>query len=110
MTAKTVAGVLEAAADLLEKPGAWTRHVFARNSAGMPVSTFSDSATCFCLRGALCRVGGFMLSDEMTKIQAALGFPNAKAMADWNDYSKRTQAEVVARLRNRAAILAGAQS
>lgn len=96
---KSPAEVLEAAADLLEKPGAWTQGSFARTASGASESPFSPAASCFCLRGALCRVSNRRLHDLLEVETKALGFPTAAAMARWNDHPSRTQAEVVAALR-----------
>lgn len=99
----TVSEVLNAAADLLEKPGAWTQGSFARTASGKSESPFSPAASCFCLRGALCLVTRRPLFAAMDAERKALGFSTDAAMAHWNDKADRTQAEVVARLREAAA-------
>jgi len=86
------AEVLGAAADLLEKPGAWTQWGYASDGRGNPVHYTDASAICFCVRGAVRRVAeesgtDFSLED--------FGVPKPS----WNDAPERTQVEVVAALR-----------
>lgn len=108
-TPLTVADVLERAADLIEPEGAWTQGVWARTTTGRACGPFEDGAACFCMRGALNRVSGRSLVHDMADIRAVLGFPTSASMARWNDRENRTQAEVVAKLRE-AATLARSQT
>lgn len=92
MTApQTVADVLDAAADLLEKPGAWTQ--------GEWWSCNDDDEQCFCVRGAIRWCGVGINSEMDQKIAEAMGFRAPHLLARWNDEKGRTQSEVVAALR-----------
>lgn len=93
---KTVSEILDAAADLIEPEGAWTQGYF-----GM-----WDGSTCFCAVGAIGRAAGFRRIDEAenwVEANAAdlLGM-GWFGLEDWNDRPDRTQAEVVAKLREAA--------
>jgi hypothetical protein len=99
-SAKTVADILTAAADLIAKPGAWTQGTFARTENGKNTGWKEDDAECFCVAGAILRVGGaghlnraWNVFDDWTRSK---GF---RHLAGWNDDPKRTQEEVVAALR-----------
>jgi len=104
-----IATALIKAADLLARPNAWTRSVFARDAEGKPLSFGHSSLACqWCVLGALesvtfnyplirngaCKVLGGVLGIE----------PFQDDIADWNDNS--TQTEVVAKLREAAALAA----
>lgn len=94
--------VLEAAADLLEKPGAWTTGVFARDAAGHQVGLRDDRATCFCLAGAIEKAaqnGTFAFREAFDIMDAMARRAGFRHVAAWNDAPGRTQAEVVATLR-----------
>ena len=104
VSALTIAEVLDRAADLIEPEGAWTQGVWARNDAGIPTSIYGRDAICFCMRGALVRTANAPLTSDLPGVQGALGFKTASAMARWNDRENRTQAEVVAKLREAAAL------
>ncbi|KQM88625.1 hypothetical protein ASE67_02475 [Sphingomonas sp. Leaf23] len=100
-----VSQVLSEAADLLEKPGAWTQKAFARNGRGQSTGPLaaSDTPVCWCVMGATCVAG-----EEGDEGQAAddflrefLGVPDLGA---WNDDPARTQPEVVDALRRAAAL------
>lgn len=97
---KTVADILTAAADLIERPGGWTQGVFARDANGCNAGWRQENAECFCVSGALSRVGGhpeFNLAwQAFNSWTMRRGFPH---LAKWNDAPERTQAEVVAALR-----------
>lgn len=101
---------LLAAADLLERPGAWTQNVFARNSGGENVGVRHDSAACWCAMGAIRRIGGGAQTpatrDAVSALETMLsdGARNVSSDDDvwipkWNDAEGRTQAEVVAMFR-----------
>lgn len=106
MSALTVAEVLDGAADLLTPEGAWTQGRMARRQTGHTAwSLFDDSAVCFCAIGAMIRVSGSYEPDLKEEAFAeALGFASASRLASWNDDPGRTQAEVVAKLREAAAL------
>ena len=106
-----IAEVLRAAADLVEKPGAWTQRVFARDATRRPVTARDRSAVCWCASGAVRHV-----TADWDKAGAAHEFlfqalpkwwRNRQNLTGWNDSRHRTQAEVVSALR-RAADLAEA--
>lgn len=103
-SATTVADILTAAADLIEKPGAWTQGAFARTLDGGPAIWTDDDAACFCVAGAIERVGGTASRnrawDFFNDWTVKRGF---RHLANWNDAPERTQAEVVAALRAAAA-------
>jgi hypothetical protein len=116
MTALSVAEVLDAAADLIEPDGAWTQGDFGRRSDGKGWSmveratdiAFADfPATCFCLYGAVAKVAGVSpqnaLAEPFAVIREVFNTPFAFEIAQWNDAPERTQAEVVAKLREAAA-------
>jgi hypothetical protein len=109
MTDLTIADVLNRAADLLEKPGAWTQGWFARDAIGNKTPVDSRSATCFCVMGALQRAANATHSDDVIIAAREILIANgARAkgplgrIANWNDAPERTQAEVVAKLREAA--------
>jgi len=104
---KSPAEVLEAAADLLEKPGAWTQNEFARDAVGRVVYPTSTLATCWCVRGAIAAVNeeedDHAANTRNWKAAAKLlGFHDVHDIEQWNDTPGRTQAEVVAALREAA--------
>jgi hypothetical protein len=103
----TVSEILTKAADLLEKPGAWTKFEFARDAAGRAVYQTSSLATCWCARGAIAAVNeeedDHTANNRNWKAAAQLmGFHDVHDIEDWNDAPGRTQAEVVAALRTAA--------
>ena len=109
----TVSEILTKAADLLEKPGAWTQGDYARNYVGEGYSDYiADRAdeggtfepVCFCTIGALNHVRGkeadaALWGELRNPVVSVVGEIN---IADWNDTPGRTQAEVVAALRTAA--------
>jgi hypothetical protein len=103
----SVAEVLERAADLLQKPGAWTQGVLARNKAGeiTGLSEFRGPAVCWCILGATYVVDNDDDDDRSSSnsadrfLESLLGEVGA-----WNDAPERTQSEVVAKLREAAAL------
>ena len=105
----SVSEILVAAADLLEKPGAWTQGALALGAEGEHVNVDSSSAVCFCVVGAIRRASGYERTPEKTipvreALCALLGLANdGVALVAWNDNPKRTPAEVVAALRQAAA-------
>lgn len=109
----SVADVLSRAADLIEPEGAWTQGDFARDETGFQYSdsglTFHEfPATCFCLFGALAEVAEVsdpeLYRDADRYLLTVVGVPFVNDVADWNDAKGRTQAEVVAKLREAAAL------
>lgn len=107
-----VADILDRAADLIEPEGAWTQGAFVRDAFGSDVyEAFREEAAdaaCFCLYGAIGSVigrdpEGYRDADPL--LEAVLGVSSPYEVAKWNDAPERTQAEVVAKLRE-AALLA----
>ena len=48
---------LEAAKAKIDSPEKWVKDSFARDAKGFPVNSQNPMATCFCMTGALMRVG-----------------------------------------------------
>lgn len=97
----TAPEVLEAAADLLERPGAWTQGAFARDRKGWPQVSHDCRAICFCAVGAIYRVSGYgpATSEAFSHLSSQVRRNN---IGEWNDKPNRTQSEVVAALRQAA--------
>lgn len=98
--AKSVADILDAAADLIEPEGAWTQGAFARHRSGNPIGPLESNAACWCASGAIQRADSrrrFSPAwEDFNDYAVSLGFLH---MAAFNDAPERTQAEVVAALR-----------
>jgi hypothetical protein len=92
-----VSEILNAAADLLEKPGAWTQQDYAFDPDGVAVDARNERASCFCALGAIRHAGGY--PDDVNPAASVLGQFVGDLVCDWNDAPGRTQAEVVAALR-----------
>lgn len=102
----TVAEVLERAANLIEPEGAWTQDWFARDVIGREVEAIDPHANCWCVRGAVFAVCGSDSVDEeaiFNPLHDLLGF-ELMSVEEWNDDPDRTQTEVVAKLREAAAL------
>ena len=102
----SVADALERAADLIEPEGAWTQGALYRDALGEPAGAASGKAVCWCAVGALNEVRG-PFSDAFEAVEALLPKPRTfhlRPLSDWNDAPGRTQAEVVAKLREAAAL------
>lgn len=80
---------LRAARELIARPGTWTQGYYARNARGQNVQVTSKNAVCWCLVGAVERVGGGDLEIEML----ALAIDDSPP--DWQDEPCRTHAEVL---------------
>lgn len=98
----TIAGVLEKAADLIEPEGAWTQGASFRDKLGAMVEGDNPNKASQCLVGAVSVVCGFHY-DAAAEVFAFLELRLGEDAADWNDAPERTQAEVVAKLREAAA-------
>ncbi len=96
-----VSNILDSAADLIAKPGAWTQGAYGRDADGAPPRVFEDSV-CFCAIGALARVWG-VSPDEAHDREQGMRWPGFNSLGLWNDDPERTQAEVVQKLREAAA-------
>ena len=100
-----VSDVLDRAAGTLAADGAWTQGAWARDERGYAVSHDAHGAKCWCLDGALMLAKGQADTfDEIIAIEALL--PDVDAI-HWNDADGRTQVEVVAKLREAAALARG---
>lgn len=111
----SIADVLERAADLIKPEGKWTTRAFARTAKGRLIGYNEAAATCFCALGAIARTAGGdnpamhraaeHLASEFPPSQYGLedGAAYISAISTWNDAPERTQAEVVAKLREAAA-------
>lgn len=95
----TVADTLDAAADLLSKPGVWRQDIFYREG------------DCFCLIGAVREAAGLHsasdvengpLGDAIRDVLVGVD-DEYNLIYEWNDADGRTQDEVVAKLREAAA-------
>lgn len=79
--------------ELLEKPGAWTRNALARNAAGEPVTPYGQGAVCWCV------VGAVLKCYENTDFALQSLNERVGMVVAWNNDPRRTQAEVVAVLK-----------
>jgi len=105
MTDLTIADVLERAADLIEPEGKWTQGESARTADGQVVFAPHKDAVCWCLYGAIAQVGGANCDFNSTTYLASRFIEKGEeTLAAWNDAPERTQAEVVAKLREAAAL------
>ncbi len=88
-----VRDVLLGAADVIER-GGWCQGAYERSGS-------------FCVSGAIRKASGWKADGHLTTIcvdaHGALWQALGENMADWNDAPGRTQAEVVAKLREVAA-------
>lgn len=109
MGGASVSEVLAAAADLLEKLGAWTQFDFAHDAVGRAVDYTSSDAVCWCARGAIGVIG--RENDDAdyravhrlwTAAAKQMGFDQIEDIETWNDAPGRTQTEVVNTLRQAA--------
>lgn len=111
-TALSVADVLERAADRVEPEGNWTQGAFSRTASGCHNGDLvaPRKPACWCVLGAIAKEAGHnpvdpwvinpLARDAMNAFEITVG----TAASDWNDVPERTQAEVVAKLREAAAI------
>jgi hypothetical protein len=104
---KSIADVLDAAADLIAAPGAWTQFpsVYERGSArdadGKAFYAPSRKAVCWCIYGAISQIAG---TDRDLSYKASRAIEtDSEGVSSWNDALGRTQEEVVAKLREAAA-------
>ena len=105
-----VADVLERAADLIEPEGRWTRGAYASDQHNDSVDTLHPDAKCFCAMGAVYRAAGASSHhktgplDLVRAVRTHLIYATGTTMVSFNDAPERTQAEVVAKLREAAAL------
>jgi hypothetical protein len=89
--------------ELLAPEGAWTQGTTARDAAGKPTHPLNGDAVSFCTLGAIGRCYGgynYETSAALFKLQCRieeLGYHTP--IAPWNDAINRTQAQVVALLK-----------
>jgi hypothetical protein len=111
MGALSVADVLDRAADLIEPEGAWTQGDIARTAQGQATRPESPDAVCWCAMGALMKVDGGYPYKAIEAVEAIIrkprGLPPLRRLAWFNDNKRRTQAEVVAKIREAAAVARG---
>lgn len=89
--------VLERAAALIEPEGAWTQGAYGRDVLGAPCGGRSDKAVCRCAAGAILNVGPHCYDAEDFHRRVT-----GQGYEAFNDAPGRTQAEVVAALRQAA--------
>lgn len=100
----TPSEVLLAAADLIEPEGAWTQRAFARDRHGTALTARSYGAVCWCADGAIIHSAGdeaYLHGPCLAAVYRII--PDTLLINHWNDAPDRTQAEVVAALREAAA-------
>jgi hypothetical protein len=103
---KTVSEILSAAADLIEPEGKWTQGYYARDQFGSDCEPEDSCAVCWCTIGAIERASEESVSDDCEAYNAAeqavaAALPGI-TIVSWNDAPERTQADVVAKLREAA--------
>lgn len=99
---QSISAILNAAADLLEKPGAWIQGDWALTATGddLYLGAGPDAAAvCWCAEGAIAAVAGSRFAEAHGALQEYMGIMSIPA---WNDDPERKQEEVVAALRNAA--------
>jgi DnaJ-domain-containing protein 1 len=97
----TVADILRKAADLIEPEGAWTQGAFGRTPNGVGTSSADSDAVCWCVAGAINKAArdlDVLAVPAHRLFERVIGGYNFT----WNDHHQRTQAEVVAKLREAA--------
>lgn len=102
--------LLRDAADFLEPDGRWTKGGWAKNGNGSLVNFSDPDAVCFCVLGALYKLGGEVTyifdSDKPacyaeSLLEQRLSLTNA-SVAEWNDDAGRDKREVLKALRSAA--------
>lgn len=97
-----VRAVLLRAAEIVEKPGAWTQGAYAKTAEGLVTSSQSPDATCWCMVGAVMRACDGDAKLESGCWYAILGVLGSGCVPDFNDAPGRTASEVAAKLREAA--------
>jgi hypothetical protein len=98
--------VLDAAADLISPVGRWTQVALARTAGGEAAVAYGRGcdAVCWCAEGAIARIVGSYVVAEYDDAERYVTGLLGDHLAAWNDAPERTQAEVVAKLREAAAL------
>jgi hypothetical protein len=91
--------ILDGAAALIEPEGRWTQGKYAADRDGHTVDPRSPKAVCWCARGARARAAGEFENRTHDFLRRVVG---DRQTIRWNDDPDRTQAEVVAALRQAA--------
>jgi hypothetical protein len=101
---QSIADILERAADLIEPEGRWIQGEYARTADGSWAAPSDSTAACWCVLGAIKRVGRFRADADAAEVLRALQcvIPTSGYIHEWNDASTRKQVEVVATLREAA--------
>lgn len=89
-----VSEVLEKAAEILDAPGAWTQGSYGIGYGG----DLPGGYRCLCAYGAIRQIDPTSSYDAINFMSDLLGM----SVPSWNDARKRTQSEVVAKLREAA--------
>lgn len=105
-----IADVLDKAADLIEPKGRWAQGAYIRDGMGHLLIRAEPNA-CFCVLGALAEASGIRPykpwdghdADRAREPLAETIGITVHEIPEWNDAPERTQAEVVAKLREAAA-------
>jgi hypothetical protein len=102
--------ILSKAADLIEPNGCWAQGAYALDAAGKQVGSSVDRACCFCASGAIAHASGYPLGDDAAEEAEEIAWDMLRRVIgrgyieEWNDEAGRTQAEVVAALRQAASL------
>lgn len=87
--------VLKSAKALVEK--GWCQNTYAKTAKGKPTDSYNPNAVAWCMRGAMASAAANDFNADFVEasitLEKALG---AMWIADWNDASWRTKAEVIA--------------
>lgn len=112
MAEQTTVPVLRAMRDLLSNPDAWTQGVLARDFIGSEIEPLADEARCWCLIGAICKVGHVSIGyghpaydelldtlrerDEAAQLVIAAEMDIEDLVPVYNDAQDTTHADVLA--------------
>jgi hypothetical protein len=114
-----VSDILDKAADLIEPEGRWTQEAFSRTKSGHCNAALvaPRKPSCWCALGAIAAVAGHDPSKPFTTnklaneavliLDSVVMDDGIYDTPDYNDATGRTQAEVVAKLREAAALARG---
>lgn len=99
--------ILSRAADILDQPNAWTQDSLAKDSEGAYLNTATSPNACqWCALGAMLKASNNTdINAAANKLKQVIGMGDPfYSISSWNDDPARTQAEVVAALREAAAL------